>query len=159
MELFQNAYQQIERTSESQKCLVLRTHRVVRPLKTTIYKQPQTTPLSLRYMWITHGSITYLGHTHQKGSFKRIKCRLPQKCLYLLACHNMISLGILDGTVVNTKHTTHWGIAVNLGYIIVLAHFDPTLEIGISCDACNIEIGSIPFYRYEDGSESSIANI
>ena len=41
----------------------------------------------------------------------------------------------------------------------VLAHFDPKLEIGISCDASNVGIGAVLFHRYQDGSERPIANI
>ena len=40
----------------------------------------------------------------------------------------------------------------------VLAHFDPSLEVGISCDASNVGIGAVLFHRYRDGSERPIAN-
>ena len=41
----------------------------------------------------------------------------------------------------------------------VLAHYDPNLEIGISCDASNVGIGTVLFHRYPDGSERPIANV
>lgn len=40
----------------------------------------------------------------------------------------------------------------------VLAHFDPTLDIGISCDASQVGLGVVLFHRYPDGSERPIAN-
>ena len=40
----------------------------------------------------------------------------------------------------------------------VLAHFDPKLDIGISCDASNVGIGAVLFHRYPDGSERPIDN-
>ena len=40
----------------------------------------------------------------------------------------------------------------------ILAHFDPTMEIGISCDASSVGIGVVLFHRYSDGNERSIAN-
>ena len=40
----------------------------------------------------------------------------------------------------------------------VLAHFDPTLPIGIACDASEVGIGAVLFHRYENGGERPIAN-
>ena len=40
----------------------------------------------------------------------------------------------------------------------VLAHFDPDLQIGISCDASEVGIGAVLFHRYADGAERPIAN-
>ena len=42
---------------------------------------------------------------------------------------------------------------------IVLAHFDPSLDIGISCDASDCGIGAVLFHRFPDGSERPIANV
>ena len=40
-----------------------------------------------------------------------------------------------------------------------MAHFDPSLDIGIACDASDCGIGAVLFYRYSDGSERTIANV
>ena len=40
----------------------------------------------------------------------------------------------------------------------ILVHYDPHLDIGISCDASNVGIGTVLFHRYPDGSERPIAN-
>ncbi len=41
----------------------------------------------------------------------------------------------------------------------VLAHFDPSLPLGISCDASEVGIGAVLFHRWSDGRERPIANI
>lgn len=41
----------------------------------------------------------------------------------------------------------------------VLAHFDPNLPIGISCDASEVGVGAVLFHRYSDGQERPIANV
>ena len=45
-----------------------------------------------------------------------------------------------------------------LGTDTVLAHFNPTQQIGISCDASDVGIGAVLFHRYDDDSECPIAN-
>ena len=40
----------------------------------------------------------------------------------------------------------------------VLAHFDPSLPLGISCDASNVGIGAVLFHRFPDGCERPVAN-
>ena len=40
----------------------------------------------------------------------------------------------------------------------VLAHFDPSCPVGISCDAWESGVGAVLFYRYKDKSERPIAN-
>ena len=40
----------------------------------------------------------------------------------------------------------------------VLAHFNPSLPIGIACDASTVGLGVVLFHRYADGSERPIAN-
>jgi len=41
----------------------------------------------------------------------------------------------------------------------VLAHFDPSLPLGVACDASAVGIGTTLFHRYSDGSERPIAKI
>lgn len=41
----------------------------------------------------------------------------------------------------------------------VLAHFNPSLPVGISCDASKCGLGAVLFHRYSDGSERPIANV
>ena len=40
-----------------------------------------------------------------------------------------------------------------------LVHFDPTLPLGIACDASNIGIGATLLQRYPNGDEKPIANV
>ena len=40
-----------------------------------------------------------------------------------------------------------------------MVHFDPTLPVGISCDASDVGIGAVLFHRYPDGSERPISNV
>ena len=41
----------------------------------------------------------------------------------------------------------------------VLAHFDHSLPIGISCDASECGLGAVLFHRYPDGGERPISNV
>ena len=41
----------------------------------------------------------------------------------------------------------------------VLAHFDSSVPIGISCDASEVGVGAVLFHRYADGSERPILNV
>ena len=40
----------------------------------------------------------------------------------------------------------------------VLAHFDPSCPVGISCDASNAGVGAVLFHQYKDHTERPIAN-
>ena len=42
---------------------------------------------------------------------------------------------------------------------IILAHFDPSFPIGISCDTFSVGIGAVLIHRFPDGSERPIANV
>ena len=41
----------------------------------------------------------------------------------------------------------------------VLAHFDSSVPIGISCDASEVGVGAVLFHHYADGSERPILNV
>ena len=41
---------------------------------------------------------------------------------------------------------------------LILAHFDPSVPIGVSCDASEVGIGAVLFHRYPDGTERPIAH-
>ena len=41
----------------------------------------------------------------------------------------------------------------------VLVHFDPSLPLGVACDASAVQIDATLFHRYHDGSERPIVNI
>ena len=62
----------------------------------------------------------------------------------------------------------HWGdqqqnafdtLKTMLGEDTVLVHYDPSLKIGISCDASSAGVGAVLFHRYPNGSERPIANV
>ena len=40
----------------------------------------------------------------------------------------------------------------------ILTHFDPTLPVGVSCDASDVGLGVVLFHRFPDGSERPIEN-
>ena len=63
--------------------------------------------------------------------------------------------------------TWHWGqeqeksfnhLKTKLTEDTVLVHYDPSLLLGVSCDASSVGIGAVLFHRYGDGSERPIAN-
>ena len=39
----------------------------------------------------------------------------------------------------------------------VLVHFDPKVEVGLTCNASSVVVGAILFHRYSDGTERPIA--
>ena len=41
----------------------------------------------------------------------------------------------------------------------VLAHYDPSLELGLTCDASEVGIGAVLFHCYSNGSKRLIANV
>ena len=131
-------------------------------------------------------SIEYLGHTlSQKGIAKGSKV----DALVPMPPHTNVSslrsfLGSVQfysnflpnlATVLAplhqlTKKDTKWKwdsredaafreLKKNLCADTVLAHFQSSVPIGISCDASEVGIGAVLFPRYPDGSEQPIANI
>ena len=56
------------------------------------------------------------------------------------------------------QQTSFDKIKVMLSQDTVLANFDPSVQVGISCDASNTGLGAVLFHRYPDGSERPIAN-
>ena len=59
------------------------------------------------------------------------------------------------GKVKKTRRFKGWRL---LSSDKVLVHFDPTLPVGISCDASNVGIGAVLLHCFPDGSERPIAN-
>ncbi|XP_062521210.1 uncharacterized protein K02A2.6-like [Corticium candelabrum] len=57
-----------------------------------------------------------------------------------------------------TEQTAFNDLKAMLNTDTVLAHFNPSCPIGISCDASDVGIGAVLFHRYPDGSERPIAN-
>ena len=51
------------------------------------------------------------------------------------------------------------GLKQMLSTETVLAHFDPSLPIGVSCDASSVGIGAVLFHRFPNGSERPITNV
>jgi len=60
----------------------------------------------------------------------------------------------------------HWGSAENTAFNrlkdalcmeTTLAHFDPSMDIGIACDASEVGLGVVLFHRYKDGREQPLA--
>ncbi|KAL5503296.1 hypothetical protein EMCRGX_G010223 [Ephydatia muelleri] len=41
----------------------------------------------------------------------------------------------------------------------VLAHFDPSLPVGVSCDASEVGLGAVLFHRYGDGTDHGNADV
>ena len=59
----------------------------------------------------------------------------------------------------NEEQTVFEKVKAMLCEETVLTHFNPSLPIGISCDASNVGIGAVLFHRYDDGSERPIYNV
>ena len=131
-------------------------------------------------------SIEYLGHTlSQKGIAKGSKV---DALVQMPPPTNVSSLRSFLGSVQFyskflpnlatvlaplhqlTKKDTKWKwdsteeaafreLKKNLCADTVLAHFQSSVPIGISCDASEVGIGAVLFHRYPDGSERPIANV
>ena len=59
----------------------------------------------------------------------------------------------------STEEAAFRELKKNLCADTVLAHFQSSVPIGISCDASEVGIGAVLFHRYPDGSERPIANV
>ena len=59
----------------------------------------------------------------------------------------------------STEEAAFRELKKNLCADTMLAHFQSSVPIGISCDASEVGIGAVLFHRYQDGSERPIANV
>ena len=130
--------------------------------------------------------VEYLGHTLSRGGVKKgpkvnavtgmpaptnvptLRSFLGQVQFYNKFLPNLAT--VLEPLYNLTKKGTPWKWGDDeqrafkeakqmLSADTVLAHFDPSLEVGISCDASDVGVGAVLFHRYQDGSERPIANV
>ena len=57
------------------------------------------------------------------------------------------------------EESSFQGLKSLLSKDVLLAHYDKTLPIGISCDASEVGIGVVLFQRYSDGKERPLFNV
>ena len=130
-------------------------------------------------------SVTYLGHTiSRNGIFKGPKAdavtKMPapsnvtqlRSFLGSVQFYNKFlpDLSTISGPLYHlTEKNTKWKwdqpqedafkkLKQMLTDNTVLAHFDPSCPVGISCDASDAGVGAVLFHRYKDNTERPIAN-
>lgn len=59
----------------------------------------------------------------------------------------------------STEEAAFRELKKNLCADTMLAHFQSSVPIGISCDASEVGIGAVLFHRYPDSSERPISNV
>ena len=96
------------------------------------------------------------GHSWVRYNFMQSSCLLLSRRLLILCIHSPEKAS--NGSE-STEEKAFKEIKRLLCTDTVLAHYDPSLQIGIFCDASEVGIGAILFHRFEDGSEGPIINI
>ena len=130
-------------------------------------------------------SVTYLGHTISRNGISKgpkadavTKMPAPSNVTQLrsflgsVQFYNkfLIDLSTISGPLYHlTEKNTKWKwdqpqedafkkLKQMLTDNTVLAHFDPSCPVGISCDASDAGVGAVLFHRYKDNTERPIAN-
>ena len=130
-------------------------------------------------------SVTYLGHTISRNGISKspkadavTKMPAPSNVTQLRSFLGSVQfynkflpdLSTISGPLYHlTEKSTKWKwdqpqedafkkLKQMLTDNTVLAHFDPSCPVGISCDASDAGVGAVLFHRYKDNTERPIAN-
>ena len=130
-------------------------------------------------------SVTYLGHTISRNGISKgpkadavTKMPAPSNVTQLRSFLRSVQfynkflpdLSTISGPLYHlTEKNTKWKwdqpqkdafkkLKQMLTDNTVLAHFDPSCPVGISCDASDAGVGAVLFHRYKDNTERPIAN-
>ena len=130
-------------------------------------------------------SVTYLGHTISRNGISKgpkadavTKMPAPSNVTQLRSFLGSVQfynkfltdLSTISGPLYHlTEKNTKWKwdqpqedafkkLKQMLTDNTVLAHFDPSCPVGISCDASDAGVGAVLFHRYKDNTERPIAN-
>ena len=133
----------------------------------------------------TEDSVTYLGHTISRNGISKgpkadavTKMPAPSNVTQLRSFLGSVQfynkflpvLSTISGPLYHlTEKSTKWKwdqpqenafkkLKQMLTDNTVLAHFDPSCPVGISCDASDAGVGAVLFHRYKDNTERPIAN-